>query len=295
MQHTHDRVANLLGVLALAVADQMACAMTEAAAQGGGAPAALVQIADHPGLTIEELRRRVGLSHSTVVRLLDRLAARGLVRRDRNRQDARTAGLRLTGQGQALARSVLAARRGNRRDHHPADAGPPARPGVAARRNAGGHTGDVRARQPAVPGVLPARVPGRPVPGRASLPGTAKSSLATSCGLQDASRWRDLRPGRRRGRCWRRRGYAGQLGWLAGFGIVALAGIEGTGSRRLRRRLHRYRHSRDRRRGAHSSRQPRHGDPGLRLCHDRHLPRRAHPRCSPNSARRRRTPVTPVG
>ena len=71
-------------------------------------------------------------------------------------------------------------------------------------------------------------------------------------------------------------GYAGLLGWLAGFGTVALAGIEGTGSQLLRRRLHRYRHSRDRRRGAHSSRQPRHGDPGLRLCRDRHLPCRAH-------------------
>lgn len=98
-------------MLALAVADQMAGAMTDAAAQGGGAPAALVQIADHPGLTIEELRRRIGLSHSTVVRLLDRLAARGLIRRDRNQQDARTAGLRLTEQGQGVARSVLAARK----------------------------------------------------------------------------------------------------------------------------------------------------------------------------------------
>jgi MarR family transcriptional regulator, negative regulator of the multidrug operon emrRAB len=111
MRHTHDRVENLLGVLALAVADQMAGAMTDAAAQGGGAPAALVQIADHPGLTIEDLRRRIGLSHSTVVRLLDRLAGRGLVQRDRNQQDARTAGLRLTEQGQALARSVLDARK----------------------------------------------------------------------------------------------------------------------------------------------------------------------------------------
>jgi MarR family transcriptional regulator, negative regulator of the multidrug operon emrRAB len=111
MRHTHDRVENLLAVLALAVADQMAGAMTDAAAQGGGAPAALVQIADHPGLTIEDLRRRIGLSHSTVVRLLDRLAGRGLVQRDRNQQDARTAGLRLTEQGQALARSVLAARK----------------------------------------------------------------------------------------------------------------------------------------------------------------------------------------
>jgi DNA-binding MarR family transcriptional regulator len=89
----------------------MADAMTEAAAQGGGAPAALVQIADHPGLTIEELRRRIGLSHSAVVRLLDRLAARDLVRRERGQHDARTAGLQLTEQGRDLAQAVLGARK----------------------------------------------------------------------------------------------------------------------------------------------------------------------------------------
>jgi DNA-binding MarR family transcriptional regulator len=111
MQHTHNRVENLLGVLALTVADQMAAAMTETAAQGGGTPAALVQMADHPGLTIEELRCRIGLSHSTVVRLLDRLVARGLVQRERNQRDARTAGLRLTEEGHVLARSVLTARK----------------------------------------------------------------------------------------------------------------------------------------------------------------------------------------
>lgn len=110
MYHTYSRLANLLGVLSLAVADQMTEAMTGVADQGGGAPAALVQIADHPRLTIEELRRRIGLSHSATVRLIDRLAARGLILRDRNQQDARAAGLRLTRQGEAAARAVLAAR-----------------------------------------------------------------------------------------------------------------------------------------------------------------------------------------
>ena len=110
MQHTHGRLENLLGVLALALADQMTQATATAAGQGGGAPAALVQIADHPDLTIEELRRRIGLTHSAAVRLVDRLAARGLVLRSRDQADARTARLRLTAPGMTQADAVLTAR-----------------------------------------------------------------------------------------------------------------------------------------------------------------------------------------
>lgn len=111
MHHTSDRLANLLGTLALAVTDQLTGAMDEAAGQGGGGPAALVQLAGHPGLTIEELRRRIGLSHSAVVRMVDRLAARGLVSRGRDAGDARAARLRLTPAGEELAGSVLAVRK----------------------------------------------------------------------------------------------------------------------------------------------------------------------------------------
>lgn len=110
MQHTQSRVTNLLGVLALGVADQIAEATTAIAGQGGGAPAALVQIAGHPGVTIEQLRHRLGLSHSTVVRLLDRLAARGLILRSRGQADARTAHLTLTARGRTAAAAVLEAR-----------------------------------------------------------------------------------------------------------------------------------------------------------------------------------------
>jgi len=92
------------------VADRVAEATATAAGQGGGAPAALVQIADHREVTIEELRRRIGLTHSSVVRLIDRLAARGLVRRGRGQADARTARLSLTPSGAATAAAVLEAR-----------------------------------------------------------------------------------------------------------------------------------------------------------------------------------------
>jgi DNA-binding MarR family transcriptional regulator len=45
--------------------------------------AALSLIASHPGCSIEWLRRRVGLTQSGTVRLVDRLQAEGLVRRGR--------------------------------------------------------------------------------------------------------------------------------------------------------------------------------------------------------------------
>jgi MarR family transcriptional regulator, negative regulator of the multidrug operon emrRAB len=163
-----------------------------------------VQIADHPGLTIEELRRRIGLSHSTVVRLLDRLAARGLVRRDRNQQDARTAGLRLTGQGQALARSVLAARK-------EVTAAITTRLTPDRQRDLESLLDDMLADLPVTPGhaSLLCRVcclrecPADRCPVELRYQ-ELLSSLATSRGWQGASRRHGLRPGRRRGRRWRR-------------------------------------------------------------------------------------------
>jgi MarR family transcriptional regulator, negative regulator of the multidrug operon emrRAB len=105
------RLANMLGVLAVALADGLEGASARTAGQGGGAAAALVQIATRPGLSIDELRRRIALSHSAVVRLVDRLVERGLVRRARSATDARAATLILTADGVRLADEVLAARR----------------------------------------------------------------------------------------------------------------------------------------------------------------------------------------
>ncbi len=56
------------------------------------------------------LRRRLKLTHPAVVRLLDRLGERSLVRRRRGGADARTTSITLTGQGQAVAAEVTAAR-----------------------------------------------------------------------------------------------------------------------------------------------------------------------------------------
>jgi DNA-binding MarR family transcriptional regulator len=107
-----DRAANLLGALVTALGDRMATAVAAEAGQHGGTPAALVQLAEHPGLTIDELRRRLALSHSTVVRLVDRLVARELVARTPHERDARAVRLTLTAEGRAAASSVAAARLG---------------------------------------------------------------------------------------------------------------------------------------------------------------------------------------
>jgi DNA-binding MarR family transcriptional regulator len=100
-----DRTANLLGALVTALSDRLAGALGH-----GGTPAALVQLAEHPGLTIDELRRRLGLSHSTVVRLVDGLVTRGLVVRTAHERDARAVRLTLTADGHTAAAETATAR-----------------------------------------------------------------------------------------------------------------------------------------------------------------------------------------
>ncbi len=65
--------------------------------------ACLAPLADEPALTATELARRVHLSPSTVVRILDRLEARGLVRRERSSEDRRRVMVSATPGGRELA------------------------------------------------------------------------------------------------------------------------------------------------------------------------------------------------
>lgn len=105
-----NRRMNLLGAAVLALSDDMNAAAARAAGQAGQAPAALVELAGHPGLSVDGLRRRLKLTHPAVVRLLDRLDERGLIRRRRGGADARVTSITLTGQGQAVATEITAAR-----------------------------------------------------------------------------------------------------------------------------------------------------------------------------------------
>lgn len=108
--HAPQRLANLLGALASSLSTQIDHATTIVAGQGGAAPAALAQLAQHRDLSVDDLRRRLNLTHSAVVRLLDRLADRALISRDRSDEDGRRRRLSLTPAGEALAQVVLEAR-----------------------------------------------------------------------------------------------------------------------------------------------------------------------------------------
>lgn len=107
---TDDRTANLLGALALALTDRLIEETETRAKHGAAAPAALVSIGVAPGEPIDQLARTLALSHSATVRLIDRLAADGLVER-RSLPDGRAVGLHLTRSGTARRRAILSGRR----------------------------------------------------------------------------------------------------------------------------------------------------------------------------------------
>jgi DNA-binding MarR family transcriptional regulator len=102
--------ANVLGALALVVTDRTADAVAAAAGQNASAAAALSALhhfLDRP--TVDQLRKVLGLTHSGAVRLVDRLAAAGLVERGAG-ADGRTRSVALTEAGRAAAVRVTEAR-----------------------------------------------------------------------------------------------------------------------------------------------------------------------------------------
>lgn len=104
------REANLLGTISLAVAERCDDAIRLAAEHGGAAPAALVALATFlDGSSLDVMRRPLRLSHSAAVRLADRLADAGLVRREPG-ADSRSVSIRLTPEGALLAQRIRAAR-----------------------------------------------------------------------------------------------------------------------------------------------------------------------------------------
>jgi DNA-binding MarR family transcriptional regulator len=70
---------------------------------------ALMTFAD--GVSIDQLRRVLGLSHSGGVRIVNRLAARGLIAREPDPSDRRAVRLHLTAEGRRAGGRVLAARK----------------------------------------------------------------------------------------------------------------------------------------------------------------------------------------
>jgi DNA-binding MarR family transcriptional regulator len=101
--------ANLLGALALLIADQTTGAVEGVAGSGSAASAlsALYQFLERP--TIDDLRRVLGLTPSGAVRLVDRMAEAGLATRGPG-GDGRSRSIRLTSAGRRAAAKVMAAR-----------------------------------------------------------------------------------------------------------------------------------------------------------------------------------------
>lgn len=102
---------NWLGALAIALADRIEAAASSAAFVPESSASALVSITNHPGVSIDTLRRALNLTHSGAVRLVDTLEAKGMVERRRSDHDARAVALWPTKAGHLRAHSVLASRR----------------------------------------------------------------------------------------------------------------------------------------------------------------------------------------
>ncbi len=102
------RDRNVLAAWAIAMADVVREATEGSTGLSGSAPAALVAIVADPGLSIEELRRVLSLSHPGAVRLVDRLIERGWILRETG--FGRTLRLEPTSQGREAERRLAAAR-----------------------------------------------------------------------------------------------------------------------------------------------------------------------------------------
>ncbi len=102
------RQHNLIAAWAVAVTDVVRAAVEESSGMAGSGPAALVAVVAEPGLSIDELRRVLGLTHPGAVRLVDRLAERGWILRQRG--IGRTVRLVPTASGRRAERRLAAAR-----------------------------------------------------------------------------------------------------------------------------------------------------------------------------------------
>jgi len=102
-----SRTANLLGALALALADAQMEASRRATGLGASACAALVTIGQYPGLTIGGLSHVLGISHSVAVRLVDSLSRAQLLERSAGAEDKRQVALTLSSTGDAQMRVIF--------------------------------------------------------------------------------------------------------------------------------------------------------------------------------------------
>src|SRR5262245_14858596 len=107
---SRQHAANALGALSLVIADRMSAAVEAIAELGPSAPAALAALHEFlDGGSVTQLSSVLGLTHSGTVRLVDRLAAEGLVERV-GAQDGRAVSVVLTQRGRQTAAQILQTR-----------------------------------------------------------------------------------------------------------------------------------------------------------------------------------------
>lgn len=104
------KAENVIGALALTVSD-MVLNVTGIEAPSNISAAGLTLIGHVPGISINELSHGLCLSHPGTVRLVDRMEAEGLVRRDRSTNDGRAVALHLTAAGKEREGEILSSRR----------------------------------------------------------------------------------------------------------------------------------------------------------------------------------------
>jgi DNA-binding MarR family transcriptional regulator len=105
------RTANLLGAVALALADALEGACRDVVEHGGETAAALSCIGLEPGLSNQRLSQILSLSHPGTVRLVDKLVQESLVERRPARDDARAVALHLSAAGEERWERLLLQRR----------------------------------------------------------------------------------------------------------------------------------------------------------------------------------------
>jgi DNA-binding MarR family transcriptional regulator len=109
MYAAYMQVDNSLGALVIALDDGFASAFAESTGTGRSGSAALLSLSVCGPMNIERLRRILGITHSTCVRLADRLEATELVRRGSG-PDRRAVELALTAAGNVAADDLFRVR-----------------------------------------------------------------------------------------------------------------------------------------------------------------------------------------
>ncbi|MEP6504132.1 MAG: helix-turn-helix domain-containing protein [Betaproteobacteria bacterium] len=109
---TLDRTANLLGALLGALDDRINEGLAQDQIECASDLAALNLISQNPGVSGRDLRPLLGLSQSSVARLVDRLEAKGLLVRTKVEGDLRQSALAVPGTASRRVSKIVGRRRG---------------------------------------------------------------------------------------------------------------------------------------------------------------------------------------